>query len=363
MTAFGCAAGTDETTTDSPVAGGNVSCTSMAQLKDPALHGLAHYLWPPQWIGAAPAWTEPGPTAYSQSNPSDLGDLIAAAELPEGVRCRVFRDGMLAYEFGPEADFERWMSRGVRLMNAHLACLHAVLDPMFKSSIVTLWNTMQVEFESGTFIAMNARGDGGAALALYFARRPTSVFAADTADWRYSRVGQPISEASIQQSLALLDRLLDGPAREARLLRAELLVRAKVALADLDASGGLTNAWTAVEAMLGDLFRRYLDENADRPVGTDSAGNPLKFIAGSRRSFLGGRDVTVRHTLEFLSLVDRLSFAHYREALRCSKARNEWLHTGKEPAADIAYAAIRLAGELFEILHDVPLHVLGRFRE
>ena len=116
-----------------PGAGANVLCTSMPQLKEPPPLGLALYLWPPQWIGAAPAWTELGPTAYSQSNPSDLGDLIAAAELPDGVRCRVFRDGMLAYELAPDADLERRMSRGVRLMNAHLACLHAVLDPMFKS--------------------------------------------------------------------------------------------------------------------------------------------------------------------------------------------------------------------------------------
>jgi hypothetical protein len=38
---------------------------------------------------------------------------------------------------------------------------------------------------------------------------------------------------------------------------------------------------------------------------------------------------------------------------------NDWLHLEKQPTAEDAESAIRLAGRLFELLEGVPLNVMG----
>jgi len=68
--------------------------------------------------------------------------------------------------------------------------------------------------------------------------------------------------------------------------------------------------------------------------------------------------MTARHTLELLSLLDILPLKLYRASTQCAKARNDWLHKQEEPSAEIAHMAVRAAGELFELVEGVPLHVL-----
>jgi hypothetical protein len=163
-----------------------------------------------------------------------------------------------------------------------------------------------------------------------------------------------IGVEEVQRSFELLSDLLRRPNEHAVLLRAELLLRAKVALSDLDYVGALTNAWTASEGMLGDLLSTYLDENENRE------GIAAKFVNKGRRDFLvGSADVTVRHKMEVLSLLDRLPFPLYAGLRRCSKARNGWLHSETEPSGEVSILALRTAGELFELLEDIPLHVIG----
>jgi hypothetical protein len=137
-----------------------------------------------------------------------------------------------------------------------------------------------------------------------------------------------------------------------------MLLRAKEAFVDGDSSGALTNAWTASEGMLGDLLKHYLAKSEDRPAGEDAFGNRHKFIDKNRQDFLLGKEMTVRHTIEFLSLVGCLPFALYRDARACTKARNAWLHGETEPTFEDARTAIQAAGALFEMLEGVPLQVL-----
>jgi len=139
------------------------------------------------------------------------------------------------------------------------------------------------------------------------------------------------------------------------LLRAELLHRAKAAIMDQDRGGALTNAWMAIEGLLGDEFKRYLDDNEDRTGAIDPSGNAVKFIDRKRRDFLEGAEMTARLTAEFLSLADRLPFHLYRATVRCGKARNDWLHAQKGVSHEDAHAALLAAGELFELVEGVPL--------
>ena len=139
------------------------------------------------------------------------------------------------------------------------------------------------------------------------------------------------------------------------------MVRARVALVDGDASGALTNAWTATEGMLGDLLKRHLDEQADRPVEGFPPGNAPKFVNSNRRDFFESAEMTARNVVELLSLVDWLPFHLYRTARQCATARNKWLHAEEEPSTEVAVAALEAAGELFELLEGVPLRVLPKF--
>ncbi|MDX6721118.1 MAG: hypothetical protein QOJ63_3372 [Solirubrobacteraceae bacterium] len=235
---------------------------------------------------------------------------------------------------------------------------------------------MQVEFESGEFTAMADASSGGTVLALYGARtarvgpNPKAVQAqydddeqrrgspGEAWDWRFQRGGSLIAVGldRVEQSMALLGELLDRPSTEVVLLRAEMLLRARVALMDGDSSGSLTNAWTAMEGLLGDLLCRVLDNSQDRDVMDDS-GAPAQFINSKRRKFFKSSAMTIRHVAELLSLLDVLPFHLYQATITCARARNDWLHTEKPPPAEIASLGIRTCGELFELLEEVPLQL------
>src|SRR4051794_29648523 len=94
---------------------------------------MGHFLWPRVWIGPIPSWaTRPGLAAV----PAEMAEVMVDAHLPDGIRMRAFRDGILTFDFGSwgeppnGADPNQFNElaehrvRCVRLMNAHLACLH-----------------------------------------------------------------------------------------------------------------------------------------------------------------------------------------------------------------------------------------------
>lgn len=77
---------------------------------------LAHYLWPPQWLGSPP----------DAVKGELLGDLVPSAELADGISLRAVRDGMIVVSIGPSGpqyldDFGGWTASSLRLLNAHLA--------------------------------------------------------------------------------------------------------------------------------------------------------------------------------------------------------------------------------------------------
>jgi hypothetical protein len=153
----------------------------------------------------------------SLPDPALFGEVVATAELPNGVGIRAFRDGMIAFSPNDQvvppllgqsttADdpFIKWVEDVARLANAHLACLAAVrLQPFdTPSETASLWSVMQVDFESGEFRASNERMTGGTRIALWTARRE------QVSDWRAYRGRSPIAADEIERSFALLGDLL-----------------------------------------------------------------------------------------------------------------------------------------------------------
>jgi hypothetical protein len=326
---------------------------------------IAHYLWPPRFVGVEqPYWENTGP--QPPPDPAVLAEIVTTVELTGGISVRVFRDGMVAFSLGdatPRWDegalptngtFHNWLEKGVRLANAHLACLAAVIKSplMVPSNVATLWSILQVDFESGKFRGATEYTTGGTRVALWSARQGGNLD-----DWRFFRGRPLVTTEQIEQSLQLLDSLLGRPDETTALLRAEMLFRATSALVHRDLTGALMNAWTASEALLGDLFSRYLQEQCGCESAQDFLGNTHDFMERGRKAWLTGTDVTVRHTMEFLSLLGVLPLRPYLAARHCSTARNNWVHKGKEPSPETAWLAVWTLGELLESVEGVSLQV------
>lgn len=309
---------------------------------------MAHYLWPPRWVGDR------------VPEPGEFGEIVVRVDLPDGIRAHAARDGLITFALGPDApryheENTKWVQTLLRLINAHLACLHSIGGPSgsFKADIATPFTTLQVHLEDDDLVGMSD-GTGGTIMALHRARHTAQE---DFVDWRFRRSQPGLGEARMRESFALMKQLLERPSRDVVLLRAEMLARAKSALLAMDAIGALTYAWATFEGLLSDLLSAYLLEHEDRPT-QDAEGRSAKFINSERRRFFDGSQMTVRHVAEVLSLLDRLPFPLYKAAIDCAHARNKWLHAEEPPTLETSTVALKACGDLFELVDGVALHVL-----
>ncbi len=330
---------------------------------------LGYYLWPARWIGGPPANALVVPPFACVAS-GGLADVICEASLPDELRGRAHRDGMLAYDFGPFDDdttplkqFAEY-ARRVQIINAHLACLKALASLVADAYIApaTGETVVGIEYDDAGDYAFSggvkvAAGEVGTMImSLSLARVEGPVI---PVDWRFMRTGRVITEDEVRRSFDLLRRLLqlDPSRRSDALLYAELLTRAQAALSVEDNGGALIYAWTAAEGMLRSRFARWVDACAgDRDAGRDSQGNKRTFLDSKRkRELLEGRDITTWHMAEIGSLVGWLPFSLYRTVRKCAKARNDWLHKQSAEALEHAPAAISGAQELFELTEGIDL--------
>jgi len=293
---------------------------------------------------------------------ADLGEMVFEADLVDGMRLRAFRDGMLAFDFAPwgnrppgrlsEAKAEvEYQTRCVRLMNVHLACLYVALSGGLQATVLTPNRLISVAFSDGRFMG----GSDMLSLELFLARKAVVL---GHEDWRRRRNPQPIWIEAMQESVDRLKQLLNRDRQDVALLRADMLYRSVSAFQNFDYAAALVNAWTTIEALLGDELDAYLTElDESREV----EGDDETFINSKRFKFYRGSDVTSKLTAEVLSLADRLDFSLYRSVLKSAKARNNWLHNQQpsENAAEDARDAIFTATKLFGLSEGVelPMHV------
>lgn len=322
--------------------------------------GLGHYLWPPRWVGAPPANAE---AIAEGAGVGSLEDVIFAADdLPDGLRSRVHRDGLLAYDFGSSPDgsdaFAAHAAR-VQIINAHLACLKASLisemyvAPATRESVIGMTTDEAWAFSGGIVAASGDIGMMMMALSRARLEQPTG------GDWRLTRIGRTVAEDEIERSYVLLRAILElgQPRRTEALLHAELLVRAQATLSVEDNAGALVYAWTAAEGMLRGMFSRWVDDCANaQDAGRDAQGDKRVFLDTKRRKELvEGREMTAWHMTEILSLVGLLPFELYRAIRDCTSARNKWLHTRDLKALEKAPAAILAVQELFGLAEGIDL--------
>lgn len=316
-------------------------------------------------MGAAPAWV---PAFPGQSAEAKLDDVVVEATLPDGLRSRAYRDGMLAYHFsaehGPEASFAdsfATYAQRLQIINAHLACLKASLTHYVQIGPATNENVVGFHWEQDDAYAASggvAIGGGEAGIMMMSLARARVEPPLGPLDWRFIRMGAVVSEDEIERSYGLMRRLLElgGDRRGDALLYAELLVRAEAALSVQDNAGALVYAWTAAEGLLQSMFSRWLDDCAkDQDAGQDAQGNKRAFLDADRRKKLRGRDMTAWHMTEIGSLAGWLPYDLYRIIRDCTSARNRWLHERDLNALEEAPRAILAAQELFKLAEGIDL--------
>ncbi len=313
---------------------------------------MAHYLWPPKWLGSAPRWADDPTLAI---DPADLADVVAEGSLPPAIRFRAYRDGMLAFDLGSWGDpvrlsdastenFEavaEYQVRCARLMNAHLACIHTAGSAGAKPTVLTPDRVMSVRWTDGRFQS------GGAAMAMSFELWRARGQGLSSTDWRLVGRHEVISTEAINDSIELLRALLERPEQGTVLLRAELIYRSAAAYSDHDPSAALVLAWTATEGLLGDLLTAYLESREDMNY--------------ERKTFLKSPNVQARVTAELLSIAGHLPFPLYRGVVKAGQRRNSWLHSEKPISPEDAENAIQTAQDLFALVEGVRLQMpLGR---
>jgi hypothetical protein len=327
---------------------------------------LGYYLWPARWAGAPPANAE----AIAEADKAPGGtlvDVIFETDLPGGVRSRVHRDGMLAYDFSgssyPTAatgDEMALYAARVQLINAHLACLKSSVGPgphiapaTGETVIGIIWNLTDPMYSAGGGFMAGI----GALTQMIVALARARVEPAEP-DWRFTRMTEVVTEAQIERSYVLLRELLelDDSRRSKALLYAELIVRAEGSLSVEDNAGALVYAWTAAEGILKSLYLEWVARcSYVRDPGPDTHGNPRAFLNSNRSRDLASSKVTAWHMAEIGSLVGWLPFDLYETVRRCAASRNRWLHNQDMQALNDARNAIEGAQKLFQLAEGIDL--------
>jgi hypothetical protein len=226
----------------------------------------AYFLWPLAWVGAPPdnIYVSVGPGEYPPEPPlGQFWNVIVTAELPDGLRDAGDRDGMFVLTSQPGAplppdevpDFDavaQVVVRRVTLMNAHLACVYTAV---IRGQRYSTDPTAQVH------------------MARYRSTYPSQVPL--QMDYRLCRTFT-VGTDEVNESFRLLQRLLTYSSSTEVLPLAELLLRSAAALSRHNYSIALILAWAVTEALLGELWERYLDDTKVRPGDGEHP-----FMAGS----------------------------------------------------------------------------------
>lgn len=114
---------------------------------------------------------------------------------------------------------------------------------------------------------------------------------------------------------------------------------------------GMATAWPAVEAMLSDLWSRYIQ---DRSAAEDASEHQLN---STRRQRLLGREFTTSIITEALALAGVIDHALYNEIRISRAARNKWVHGLAPVSADALCSAVWAFERLFMLSTGIQLAV------
>lgn len=313
------------------------------------LNSSCYYHWPAIWVEASPV-------SDGKVDARKLGETVCRKILDSGVEIRVCRDGMFAFRFSDwsggryptfservrmEFDEEEMRAQRIRLLNAHLACLYTVLwqrqDSTLKRMIISPDEVIPMKLidDDSETITSDERF-----YSMLDARNPASVkhwSPPVDLDWRFRR-GMVIEVGTIEESLALLDRVLCYPDEEPLVLTA-LYARAAKHYEERNHDICLITAWAVVERLLNRL------QGTHTKVRTPMAGELINKLSAS----------------------GKLSPRLREEAFIVHDARSGWIHRLVPVTKENSGKAIRAAEAMLKLCLDlqlaVPLYPGERYEE
>ena len=291
-----------------------------------------YYLHPNCWVIQAPV------NALTASLPPEVWtEIVFTHQMQCGIQTQVSREGVFEFDLSSGPDFYKPLTkkdashddksqltrRRLRLLHAHIACLHSALT----------------ELHGGTMFKMLIDPNYSWLLNIFSYREPA-----------YREATVTIPENVLKRSFELLDSMVTHQ-EEDTLLLAELILHACKYLEEVKFELSLISAWAALERLITDFWRNYIDNCG---VGLPPQQAP-KINKDRRKKLVEGRDFTISVITEILSLRGLIPHDTYEAIDRVRKSRNDWIHDLKPVSEENAYDAIKLARSLFQHMRNIPL--------
>ena len=314
-------------------------------------NSLGYFHWPVVWV------KDPPPVSDGEIDARRLGETVYQKILDSGVEVKVYRDGMFDFRLSdwstgrypppgeraaPDFDAAEMRAPRVKLLNAYLACLYTVLwrrqDSTLKRMIVSPDEIVQIKLlhDNSEHITRDERFQ-----ALLDAQNPAFIkhwSPPPELDWRFGNRVMVVEVETVEESFALLDRVLQRPEEDALILT-ELYARAAKYNEERNHDVCLITSWAIIERLLNRL-----------------SGTPT-----------GDRTPNARKLIKDLSGANSLSPKLCKEMSIVCDARDHWIHRLTPVTKDKSGKAIRVAEDMlglcFETQFAVPLEPGQRWEE
>jgi hypothetical protein len=333
----------------------------------------AYYVWPLVWVGAAPdnAYASVGQGGSpSDINLDQLADIVVEVDLPQQLRARSLRDGLVVFDFstwapyieahGMPVDFfelSQLVLRRLALMNAHVACVHTALrhvqdvgHPVTALSPRSILSMNRFDDPQGVGLPDPAIGQ-------IFSARFASTYRPDipkALDWRIMHRRVVVTTETVDESFRLLAGLLDHASSDRVISLVDLLVRSAAAYGGHDFSQALITAWAVIESLMQEFWERYVERNREREI----AGERVSFINAKRKERLtDSANITASIVAEMLSLLDELPMDLFQKLSQVRVARNKWIHDLVPVSAQNADLAVQVAADMLRLVEQLEVDV------
>jgi hypothetical protein len=284
-------------------------------------------------------WVGPQPDSGEATEP-----IVYKRTLSPDILVRVYRDAVVAFDFskwspgrieGVPAFTEqgRAVLRRLELLNTYLVCLYTATQDTDN------WTPQQWRSLSAMNWIQIWTIDSEDELRRIRAMLPTDS----------NRLS--ISLDAIAKSFDLLEHVLGQQTDVVQLL--DLYLRITEHYQTFQHSLCLTLGWTLVEAILDDVWKRYIEQNRQKEVD----GVMMPFINQNRKERLTSNDYSASMITETLSLLGVIPFDLYELLTKVRRARNGWMHSLVRPSEEDAREAVLLAKRMILYAYDVNVAV------
>jgi|GEM_PF-5748189 len=315
-----------------------------------------YFHWVPIWIDQKVDYTDS----------KKRKERVLTAELPHGITAFVQREGIFAFEFSEKgwgfidpSEFLEDVTNPIhieavlkktRLLNVHLACLYAALTKLNRMALPKMLLTPQ-ELLSSRSIEDGLTMSPMSSTAAQTHYINSGSFANSELAWIHVKRHQIIPIEVVRLSFDIFSEILTNE-NEYLIDMVELILRGVKYYEDHDYNSSLIMYWAVIEKIINTIWNNFLESQRNRPTGTNQ-----KFINRARKEKLTGIDYTISNIIEYLSLLNLVSFSLYRDLNIVRTARNKWIHDLKAVDQETCTTAYFTVTKLFKAMFNLDFQI------